>query len=301
MNDLHRLGRFGLATRREYLRTAIGALPLLTGSASLLAMLGRRGRRQALHRHERRWSNATLRHLDVELDLEGCEHIDPEQQYVITPLHEGFLDPVVLFQLDLPMRFVARDELFEWKRLGRYLERTGQIVVPTQPSLPGYRAVIAGAETTFSAGESLVMFPQGSILGIEVAFRRGPVRIAQRLDRPILPVVITGTHQVWEHPYSPRLRYGQRVSISVMPPVAPDDAAQEWRDIEREMKAIALGSGMAPVRRYVPERDGWWDGYDFSIDPDFVDVARMVRAHRADLRAAPGPDLGTAIERRPPR
>lgn len=285
MGGLHHVGRFGLATRRDQLRTGLASVPMLALGGALLNALGTLGRRPALHRAERRWSDLALRLLDVQFDLEGCEHIDPAEQYVIAPLHEGFLDPIVLFQLGLPLRFVARDELFEWKRLGRYLGATGQIVVPTEPSLPGYRAVIDGAAAAFDAGESLVMFPQGSILGIEVGFRRGPVRIARRFDRPVLPVVITGTHRVWEHPYTPRLRYGQRVSVSVMRPLAADRAADGWREVEREMKSIALASGMAPARRYVPQRDGWWDGYDFTIDPDFVDLARQMAAHRAAASA----------------
>jgi 1-acyl-sn-glycerol-3-phosphate acyltransferase len=293
MSELHHIGRFGLASRRDYARTAVGALPVLAAGGALLARLGTGERRDALHRAERRWSNLALRRLDIELDLEGCHHIDPTERYVIAPLHEGFLDPVVLFQLGLPMRFVARDELFDWKRLGRYLRNTGQIVVPTQPSLPAYRALIEGARTAFAADESLVMFPQGSILGIEVAFRKGPLRIARRFNRPILPVVITGTHTVWEHPYSSRLRYGQRVSVSVMPPLPAGQAEASWRELEREMKSIALGSGMASARRYVPQRDGWWDGYDFEIDPDFVDVARQMNAHRAGLgRAHPNAARG---------
>ena len=101
MSDLHRVGRFGLDNRRDHLRAAWGSVPLLTACGSFLSTLGRLGRRDSLHLNERRWSNMALSHLRVQLDLEGCEHIDPDERYVIIPLHEGFLDPVVLFQLDL--------------------------------------------------------------------------------------------------------------------------------------------------------------------------------------------------------
>ncbi len=262
------------------MRTAVGAFPLVTVCGGLLSMLGKLGMRDSLHNNERRWASAALRHLRIELDLEGTELIDPSESYLVVPLHEGFIDPVLLLQLGLDLRFVARDELNEWRRLGNYLDSTHQIVVPTEANLSGYRAVIEGAGDAFSLGESLVMFPQGSILGIELGFKSGPVRIAKRFDKPILPVVITGTHQVWEHPFSARLRYGRRVSMSVMPPIPPGDIAERWRDLEREMKAIALGSGMAAARHYLPERDGWWDGYDFEIDSDFAGLAAAVAAHR---------------------
>jgi len=218
-------------------------------------------RRRALHRAERRWAAMARRHLRLELATSGIENVDPGEQYVVMPLHEGFVDAVVLLILPLQLRFTVRDELLEWRHLGRYLRRTGQLVIPTGSSVSMLRHLYHEAEATFDRGESLVIFPQGSILGIEAAFQRGAFRVAERFERPILPVVITGTHRVWEHPYAPTVRYGQPVSVRVLEPVPGDVAAPLARRIEQEMKAIALRTDMAPVRRFVPERDGWWDGY----------------------------------------
>jgi 1-acyl-sn-glycerol-3-phosphate acyltransferase len=50
--------------------------------------------------------------------------------------------------------------------------------------------------------------------------------------------------------------------------------------LEREMKLLAE-AGPAEPRRYVPDRDGYWDGYAFEIDPDYPDVFTAVAAHRA--------------------
>jgi 1-acyl-sn-glycerol-3-phosphate acyltransferase len=287
MPDPFRVGRFATDSRRDQLRTAAGAVPLVTLAGPWLARLARSGRRERLHRAERRWAAAALRHLRVQLDVEGLEHVDPATAYIVAPLHEGFLDAVALLGIGLDLRFVARDELFDWPTLGRYLSASDQLVVPTLPSLGAHRALLRGIAGARVARESIVMFPQGSILGVEIAFKPGPVRIAERFDLPILPVVITGTHLVWEHPYSPALRYGQRVSLSVLEPIPPHSAAKVWRSTERRMKAIALESGMAPARRFVPERDGWWDGYDYQIDPDFADLAAAVAAHRVAVAGYP--------------
>ena len=110
---------------------------------------------------------------------------------------------------------------------------------------------------------------------------KGAFRLAERFDRPLLPVVITGTHRVWEHPYSPTLRYGQRVSMQVLPPVPGSLAVASKDQISTEMKQAALAPGMAPVRRFDPERDGYWDGYPYEIDPDFPEIADLVVQHRA--------------------
>lgn len=137
------------------------------------------------------------------------------------------------------------------------------------------------ASPILSSGESLVVFPQGRILGIEIDFKLGPFALARALGHPILPVAVTGGHRVWEHPFTPRLRYGERASLQVLPPIAADLVqacrADDLRcEVQRRLKATALSGGMPPPRRFVPGRDGYWDGYDFKIVPAFSDLAEEV-------------------------
>ena len=128
--------------------------------------------------------------------------------------------------------------------------------------------------------EALVVFPQGSILGIEVAFWPGAFRLAERLDAWILPVVVTGSHRVWEYPYSPLVRFGRQVSVRVLPGVPSHEARVSARAVESEMKRVALNDMAAPARRFRPEIDGYWDDYSYGIDPAFPELAAQVAAHR---------------------
>lgn len=143
------------------------------------------------------------------------------------------------------------------------------------------RAMLEQIGQTAEQGSSVVVFPQGSILGVEAAFNSGGFRIADRLGLPVLPVVLTGTHRVWEHPYSAQLRFGCRVGMTVLEPLLPGEAVTSARSLEKEMKRIALEDRDAPARRYDPDRDGFWDGYAFEIDPDFPEVAESIRRHRS--------------------
>jgi len=129
-------------------------------------------------------------------------------------------------------------------------------------------------------GDALVVFPQGSILGVEVAFWPGAFQLAERLNAWVLPVVITGSHRVWEYPYSPLVRFGQPVSVRVLPPVPPGGAIEAAPALETEMKRVALEDAVAPARRFRPEVDGYWDGYRYEIDPAFPDLVAQVAAHR---------------------
>jgi len=267
----YQIGRFEIK-RRDLARTMV-AVSTLVPTSTLL-----RSQRTA-----RKWARIARRQLGMVEDISGLDRVDPEQQYVVTPLHEGFADALLLAHLPLDLRFVVRDELFDWTWLGRALRATDQIMVNPEKYVTGYRQMLADAKVTFDRGQSLVVFPQGSLLGIEAGFRPGPFRIADRFGKRVLPVVITGTHRVWEHPYTDRLRFGQPVSMRVLDPLPIGGGMAGMRELERSMKRTALSPGMAPARHFDPERDGYWDNYSYEIDPDFAEVAELVATHRSAM------------------
>lgn len=267
-----------------------------------MMVIGRVSSARTRHAIERMWARAASRVLGLRLRVRGLEHVDPRRRYLIVALHEGLADPLVLWHLPLPLRFVGRDEFLDWPVIGPYLRATGQLMVPNQVG-PSARRILRGAARAVARGESIVVFPHGSVLGIEVGFRPGATRLASLLELPLLPVVITGTHRVWEHPYSPRLRLEQPVSVTVLPPIDVDGLGRVELErfttrLEVAMKAMALGAGHVPPRRYVPTRDGTWDAYDFVIDPSFGEVAAQL-PHRVGRRAAHGTS-GTADGDGPP-
>ncbi|AFZ68268.1 lysophospholipid acyltransferase family protein [Deinococcus peraridilitoris] len=230
-----------------------------------------------------------LRHLRVQLDTTGLEHI-MDGPYLVVPLHEGIADVLCLAQLPLPLRFVARDEIFNWPHVGPAIRRLGHVSINPESGARGYRELLRRAEGILKGGESLAMFPQGSLLGIETDFQRGAFVLARQLNVPLLPVVMTGAHRVWEHPFTPRLRYGVRVGMRVLPPTPAPDGHRYTPDelrltLRQLMKRHALDGSMPAPRRYRPERDGFWDGFRFDIDPDFPELHHQI----AERRRSHGP------------
>ena len=223
---------------------------------------------------------AASRLLGVRVEVGGLEHIASGERYVVVALHEGFADALALAQLPLQLTYLARDELADWRFVGGQLRHGGHLVMSPEGPWVEARAVVSKARAALERGDSVVVFPQGSILGLEIAFQRGAFALAQLLDCPLLPVVVTGSHRVWDHPFSPRLRFGQRVSVRVLPPVPAIEALSRRDEIEAAMKRVARGAGMAAPRRFDPRLDGFWDGYRYEVDAAFPAIAELVAAHR---------------------
>lgn len=75
--------------------------------------------------------------------------------------------------------------------------------------------------------------------------------------------------------------------MQVLPAIEPEDTATARVALQRTMKQHALSGSPSP-RRFVPERDGWWDDYRYEIDPDFTELAARVIRHRsADSSLSP--------------
>lgn len=284
-------GWFAVRGRGEWWRATLGQVALIWLLPWPMMLVGRVGPASVRYRVERAWAATASRLLGIRVEAHGFDRIRPRQAYVVVALHEGLADPLVLWRLGLPLRFVAREELLTWPVVGAYLRATRQLIASDDATLPARRLVREAARVV-AGGESIAVFPQGSVLGIEVGFRSGAVRLARALGVPILPVVISGTHRVWEHPFSPRVRFSQRVSLTVLDPLEVQgferaEVEQCNLRLEAAMKRVALGPGHAAPRRYDPERDGTWDAYDFVVDPAFRDIARALphRVRRVPRRA----------------
>jgi 1-acyl-sn-glycerol-3-phosphate acyltransferase len=244
-----------------------------------------RNRDWELHRQlGRRWANRVLEVTDTRLEIVGLSHVDVKETYVVASLHEGLADAVALMNLPLPLGWVARDELADWPRLDAFLDTPAAFTLSPEEPVAAMRTMLAEAPRVFESGRSLVVFPQGTLLGIEAAFSPGAFQIADRFGRPLLPVVVTGSHRVYEYPFSPRVRFGQTIRMEVLPAVEPGSAMDSMSRIEREMQDVALAARPGP-RRYLPQRDGFWDGYAFEISSRFEDVAATMGAHRRTTRS----------------
>lgn len=277
----------------------VGSLPDLVRATSLAAttyglrlptlFATARFRPAGLAAAERREALRLGRGLRIRAAVNGLDDIDTSAQYVVTPLHESLVDPLVLAELPLDLTYAVRSEFLDWFGLGRHLSNRGHVATDPEHRIGSVRHLLEEGSRAVASGESLVVFPQGSILGVEMRFHLAPFRMAVRLGLGILPVVLAGGHRVWEHPFDPRLRFDQPIHLTVLTPRTPPTTQAGADALAGEMRSLVLAQTDAPVRRYVPGRDGFWDGYAFEVDPAFPELRQKIRAHRLAHPRPPHP------------
>lgn len=166
------------------------------------------------------WARKFLRIPPVEIEVEGSEHVDPNQRYVVVSNHVSNFDIPVLFRaVPTPIRFLAKKELYKIPLLGPGMNAAGIVKVDRGGARSTREAINTAAAETYRRGFSLLVFAEGtrSRTGEMADFRTGAVRIARDNEADLLPVVISGSFDI--NPPGSKLVYPGRVRVRILPPV----------------------------------------------------------------------------------
>ena len=147
----------------------------------------------------RAWARCLLRVSGVKVQVEGLEKIAPEGSYVFVSNHLSYMDtPVVLANIPVQFRFLAKRGLFQIPLLGTHLARAGHIPVPRDDARAALKTMTIAAQAIRERGISLLIFPEGgrSRSGEIAAFKEGAAYIAIRAGVPLVPIALRGTREV---------------------------------------------------------------------------------------------------------
>lgn len=145
------------------------------------------------------WARALLRISGVKVKVEGLEKIARDGSYVFVSNHLSYMDtPVVLANIPVQFRFLAKRGLFQIPFLGWHLARAGHIQVPRGDARAGVKTMNRAAEVVRTCGISLIIFPEGgrSRDGELGSFKEGAAFIAIRAGVPMVPMCLKGTREV---------------------------------------------------------------------------------------------------------
>ena len=114
------------------------------------------------HRVARAWARQLLAIGGVRVRVEGLENIEPGGSYVFISNHVSFMDtPVLMANIPVQFRFLAKQGLLQIPILGNHLHRAGHIPIPRDDIRGMLKALTHAAEIVQRRRICLVIFPEG--------------------------------------------------------------------------------------------------------------------------------------------
>jgi len=198
-----------------------------------------------------RWLVRAIFNLIAHVEVKGYEHLPKEGSFVIATNHLGIIDaPMAFYALDRWDMFVMVAEkwndiaIFRW--LGKYFNFI--FIDRFNPDIKAMRKIIHLMEE----GNLLGISPEGtrSRVGSLIEAKPGVTYLAAKLNRPIVPVAITGTEDKVILGNLKRLRKSH-ITVTAGPYFALPPVPRENRD---EMLKQYTDEIMCRIAALLPER-----------------------------------------------
>ena len=190
------------------------------------------------------WTSFCLKFfLSTKIIIKGRENIISNEKFFIASSHQSMFETFYLQTIFNAPVFILKNELLSIPIFGWYLKKIGSIAIKrnkvTKDNLGFLEDII---ELINSSKRPLIIFPQGTrVLPHErPKFKKGSVRIYQKLDIPCLPIAINSGN-VWPK-IGPKQSH-KTITISILKPISTglsdDNFIQSLEhDIYRELDLL---------------------------------------------------------------
>jgi 1-acyl-sn-glycerol-3-phosphate acyltransferase len=189
----------------------------------------------AIEKVIRWWSRVWLAASGTKLTVEGREVVDDDRSYIVVANHLSTLDIMVCFlAVDLPIRYLAKKELFRIPLLAQAMRAVGIIEVDREARSAIHNSVNRQAKDLIANHRSLIIYAEGTRPrdGIMKRFKKGAFTMAIASQLPVLPLSIHGTYEA-AVPGKPWFK-GGAVTAIVDPPIETAGMTQADADALRE-------------------------------------------------------------------
>jgi len=146
------------------------------------------------------WSRVWMFFSGTRLEVVGRENIDPSRSYVVVANHLSALDIMAcLLAVQLPMRFLAKTELFKVPVFAQGMRAVGIVEVDRAARGSIHADVNRQGKNLIGKGRSLIIYAEGtrSRDGALRPFKKGAFTMALTSHLPVLPVSIHGSYEAW--------------------------------------------------------------------------------------------------------
>lgn len=147
------------------------------------------------------WCRVFLLLGPITYEVSGLENIDQTRRAVVVSNHDSNFDiPIAFLTLRLPIRYLAKKELFSIPLFAEAMRRVGMIETDRAVGVKAIGQVNTGVSGAVARGHQLMIYPEGTrTAGVATRpFKKGAFRIAIDNDLDIIPMAIVGSGEAWE-------------------------------------------------------------------------------------------------------
>lgn len=147
----------------------------------------------------KKMTNHILKITRTNFEIYGEENI-PDEPCVFVSNHQAIFD---VFTLLASMKhvtgFIAKKEIAKLPLIPTWVRAIGTVFIDRENIKEGIKAINEGAEN-IKKGYSMVIFPEGtrSLSSTMGTMKKGSLKMALKVEAPIVPVSIDGTYRVLE-------------------------------------------------------------------------------------------------------
>ncbi len=212
-------------------------LGLYAITATLITRNGR-----TIDRVGRLWARCIVRACGIDLRVDGLQHVQPGQSYVLISNHLSNFDIwCTLARMPFTVRFVAKKELLRLPVFGQALALSDHIVIDRQDPEAAIAKINAAAANA-PDGIGILFYAEGtrSRDGKIHDFKKGGVTLAVRTGLPIVPMSVSGTRK-----FLPRgcavIRPGGQVRLVLGEPIPTAGVPYEEREaLNERVRAVVV-------------------------------------------------------------
>ena len=216
-----------------FLAELIFLLVTLWAIFSILLIAPWDAKKYIIHRICRIWGASIFHLCGIQLIGNSCNALPGKGPYIIMANHQSHLDPpLLLWQLPLHIRFIAKVELFSIPLFGLAMRLVGNIPIDRHNRKRAIESLERAAEK-IQRGASVLIFPEGTRSSVPegplLPFKKGGFMLALQAKVPIIPIGIAGTGSCL--PKGSWLIRPGKVSYCIGDPIVTEELTIKDRDV----------------------------------------------------------------------
>jgi len=136
--------------------------------------------------------------VNVKVEVNGIERLDPNHTYIFTPNHQSLIEvPLFVTYLGCNPAYLGKKEVFKYPIFGYGIRMVGVVPVDRSNSPAAVESAKVATEN-LKRGKSYVVYPEGtrSKDGRLLPFKKGAFMMAIDAGVPVVPISVSGATRI---------------------------------------------------------------------------------------------------------